>query len=139
MRDTSHGNRSRDEGYETVHMFRSGAVAIEPFRDCGWHRERYASHTILGNGVLILMIWSRDDSLVFFGGSTRASVLQTQALEESRDEKACLGWPLFSTRVQCEKERLLQKANAESVLNGITYDVKRNRLSVTGKLWPFIV
>jgi glutamine cyclotransferase len=31
-----------------------------------------------------------------------------------------------------------QKANAESVLNGIAYDAKRNRLFVTGKQWPFI-
>jgi glutaminyl-peptide cyclotransferase len=31
-----------------------------------------------------------------------------------------------------------QKINAESVLNGIAYDAKRDRLFVTGKQWPFI-
>lgn len=31
-----------------------------------------------------------------------------------------------------------QRINAESVLNGIAYDVKRDRLFVTGKQWPFV-
>lgn len=31
-----------------------------------------------------------------------------------------------------------QKVNAESVLNGIAYDTKRDRLFVTGKQWPLI-
>jgi glutamine cyclotransferase len=31
-----------------------------------------------------------------------------------------------------------QKINAESVLNGIAYDAKRNRIFVTGKQWPFV-
>jgi glutaminyl-peptide cyclotransferase len=31
-----------------------------------------------------------------------------------------------------------QKIDAESVLNGIAYDAKRDRLFVTGKQWPFI-
>jgi glutamine cyclotransferase len=31
-----------------------------------------------------------------------------------------------------------QKVNAESVLNGIAYDAKRDRLFVTGKQWPFV-
>jgi glutaminyl-peptide cyclotransferase len=31
-----------------------------------------------------------------------------------------------------------QKVNAESVLNGIAYDAKRDRLFVTGKQWPAI-
>jgi hypothetical protein len=51
MPDTSHGNRSKDDGYETVHMFRSGAVAIEPFRDCGWHREDRPHAQYFGNGT----------------------------------------------------------------------------------------
>jgi glutamine cyclotransferase len=29
-----------------------------------------------------------------------------------------------------------QKINEESVLNGIAYDAKRDRLFVTGKQWP---
>ncbi len=31
-----------------------------------------------------------------------------------------------------------QKVNAESVLNGIAYDAKRDRLFVTGKQWPMV-
>jgi glutamine cyclotransferase len=31
-----------------------------------------------------------------------------------------------------------QKANSESVLNGIAYDAKRDRLFVTGKQWPAV-
>jgi len=31
-----------------------------------------------------------------------------------------------------------QKIDAESVLNGIAYDAKRDRIFVTGKQWPFI-
>ena len=31
-----------------------------------------------------------------------------------------------------------QKINAESVLNGIAYDVQHDRLFVTGKQWPAI-
>ena len=31
-----------------------------------------------------------------------------------------------------------QKINEESVLNGIAYDAKRDRLFVTGKQWPTI-
>jgi glutamine cyclotransferase len=31
-----------------------------------------------------------------------------------------------------------QKANSESVLNGIAYDSKNDRIFVTGKQWPFI-
>ena len=29
-----------------------------------------------------------------------------------------------------------QRANGDAVLNGIAYDSQRNRLFVTGKLWP---
>jgi glutamine cyclotransferase len=31
-----------------------------------------------------------------------------------------------------------QKVNEESVLNGIAYDAKRDRLFVTGKQWPTV-
>jgi len=31
-----------------------------------------------------------------------------------------------------------QKVNSEAVLNGIAYDVKKDRLFVTGKQWPFV-
>jgi glutamine cyclotransferase len=31
-----------------------------------------------------------------------------------------------------------QKVNGESVLNGIAYDAKRDRLFVTGKQWPTV-
>jgi hypothetical protein len=55
MRDITHGKRSRDEGYETVLVFRRRAVAIEPLRDYAWHSGRYASHTIYGKWGLILM------------------------------------------------------------------------------------
>jgi hypothetical protein len=40
MRDITHGKRSRDEGYETVLVFRRRAVAIEPLRDYAWHSGR---------------------------------------------------------------------------------------------------
>jgi hypothetical protein len=112
MPDTSHGNKSRDEGYETVPVFRNRAVPSN----------RFVTTDGIGKIDLtpIIWQWGLDSNGVemtrsFFVGSTAASVLQTQALEGVDLMRRLPVRPIFSTRPSSEKESLLKAAFKELI------------------------
>ena len=74
------------------------------------------------------------NELEFVKGEIYANVWHTDRIARiSPRDGRVLGW-IDLTGLLPEN----QKVNAESVLNGIAYDAKGNRLFVTGKQWPTV-
>jgi len=72
------------------------------------------------------------NELEYIHGEIYANLWQTDRIVRiSPRTGRVLGWIDLSGLI--DKHQL---ANADAVLNGIAYDSKRDRVFVTGKLWP---
>lgn len=79
------------------------------------------------------------NELEFINGSVWANVWQTECIAQIDPiSGAVTGWLLTHGLSGELKARRLRQPRRMDVLNGIAYDVTKDRLFITGKLWPRI-
>ncbi len=99
------------------------------FRDPATFNE--IRHIVVNDGGLPI---DELNELEFIKGEIYANVWHTERIARiSPRDGHVIGWIDLSGLLPDD-----QKINAESVLNGIAYDAKRDRLFVTGKQWPAV-
>jgi glutamine cyclotransferase len=121
------------EGWGMTHsakeIITSDGTATLRFRDPNTFKE--TRHIVVKDGGQTI---SQLNELEYIQGEIFANVWHTERIARiSPVDGRVIGW-IDLTGLLPEN----QKVNAESVLNGIAYDAKRNRIFVTGKQWPTI-
>jgi glutamine cyclotransferase len=107
----------------------SDGTAILRFRDPESFQETH--HILVHDGQRII---DQLNELEYVKGEIYANVWHSERIARiSPRDGSVLGW-IDLTGILPDS----QKVDAESVLNGIAYDAKRDRLFVTGKQWPKI-
>ena len=110
-------------------LITSDGTAILRFRDPNTFKE--TRHITVKDGTRVI---DQLNELEFIKGEIYANVWHSDRIARINPENGHVtSWIDLSGLLPPD-----QMINAESVLNGIAYDAKRNRLFVTGKQWPKI-
>ena len=108
-------------------LITSDGTATLRFRDPNSFKETH--HIVVKDGTRII---DELNELEFIKGEIYANVWHTDLIARINPQDGhVIAWIDLSGLLPGD-----QRINAESVLNGIAYDAKRDRLFVTGKQWP---
>src|SRR3984885_11364080 len=107
----------------------SDGSATLRFRDPDNFKETH--HIVVKDGTKVI---DQLNELEFIKGEIYANVWHADAIARINPRDGhVIAWIDLSGLLPAD-----QKVNGESVLNGIAYDAKRDRLFVTGKQWPTV-
>jgi len=110
-------------------LITSDGSATLRFRDPNTFKETH--HIVVKDGTKVI---DQLNELEFIKGEIYANVWHADVIARiSPRDGHVIAWIDLSGLLPPD-----QKVNEESVLNGIAYDVKRDRLFVTGKQWPTV-
>ena len=108
-------------------LITSDGTATLRFRDPNSFKETH--HILVKDGARII---DQLNELEFIKGEIYANVWHTDLIARINPQDGhVIAWIDLSGLLPGD-----QRINAESVLNGIAYDARRDRLFVTGKQWP---
>ena len=110
-------------------LITSDGSATLRFRDPNTFKETH--HIVVKDGTKVI---DQLNELEFIKGEIYANVWHADVIARiSPRDGHVIAWIDLSGLLPAD-----QKVNEESVLNGIAYDAKRDRLFVTGKQWPTV-
>ena len=113
----------------TKELITSDGTATLRFRDPETFRE--TRHIVVNDGKTVI---DQLNELEYIHGEIYANVWHSDRIARiSPRDGHVIAWIDLAGLLPAE-----QRVNAESVLNGIAYDARRDRLFVTGKQWPTI-
>ena len=113
----------------TKELITSDGTATLRFRNPDTFKE--TRHIVVKDGKKII---GQLNELEFIKGEIYSNVWHSEMIARiSPQDGHVIGWIDLSGLLPVD-----QRVNEESVLNGIAYDARRDRLFVTGKQWPAV-